>query len=91
MVDPLGESKARNKVIEDLVGRRNSGLIPRRVCLSKFSEMIYNNQYVFIAPELRSRCTKSIETSWKGAAVMIGCNGSLVVKLGRLCFRQQHV
>ena len=22
---------------------------------------------------------------------MIGCNGSLVVKLGRLCFRQQHV
>ena len=50
MMDPLGESKARNKVIEDLVGSRNSGLIPRRVCLSKFSEMIYNNQYVFIAP-----------------------------------------
>ena len=91
MMDFLRESKARNKVIDDLVCSRNSGFIPRRACLSKLGEMIYNNEYVFIAPELRSRCTKSIETIFKGAVVIIGCNGSLVIKLGYLRSRQQHV
>ena len=42
-------------------------------------------------PELRSRRTKSMESIWRGAVRTIGCNGSLVGRFGRLCFRQRHV
>ena len=80
------ETKSGDKLIVYLLSSGTGSLVSCRISLCISSEMINNQQYIFISTLALFQMKEIKDTSSKGADITILCNGALVVVFGFFCF-----